>query len=100
LWLTRIRPPIKTVVDSSAGLDSVWLYGSALTVDDPRDLDLLAIYDRKLIDPIDAHGLAAEIEGSLAPTPIPVTVLLLHRREHLSSRFAEMERAERVWPLD
>jgi len=61
---------------------------------------LLAIYDRELIDPIDAHALATEIDGSLAQVPIPVTVLLLHHREHLSSRFAQMERAERVWPLD
>jgi hypothetical protein len=60
-WLTRIRPSIRTVVDSNIGLGSVWLYGSALNMEEPRDLDLLAIYNRVAIAPIEAHALAAAI---------------------------------------
>lgn len=73
------------------------MFGSARESADPNDIDLLAVYDRGLVGPEEAHRFRHVLSSALAELEIPVSVLLLTGQEHRSSRFAEMEKALLVW---
>jgi hypothetical protein len=64
----------------------------------PRDIDLLAVYKRDIVAPMDAYALGDRLAFALADLNIRVTVLLLHEQEHETSQFAREERAVQVWP--
>ena len=98
MWPTRIRRRIAPVADSLVGLDSVWLFGSATRIEDPHDIDLLAVYDRDIIAPSKVHLLGGAINEALVDNELRVCIILLHRREHLSSGFSAEEDAIQVWP--
>jgi predicted nucleotidyltransferase len=82
-----------------AGLDELYLFGSALRSEQPGDIDLLLVYDEAQAAPKEAWRLAAYVRQVLGPLAIPpVEIVLLTRREAASSRFAQAEGAHRVWP--
>jgi predicted nucleotidyltransferase len=71
----------------------VYLFGSARYDSDPRDVDLLLVYDRRL-SPSDAIRLRTELVGLLsdAVTP-PLDVALLSLAEAADSNFVRSEGA-------
>ena len=98
MWPTRIRRRITPVADTLVGLDSVWLFGSATRIENPHDIDLLAVYDRDIIAPSEVHLLGDALNEALVDNELGICIILLHRREHLSSRFSAEEDAIQVWP--
>jgi hypothetical protein len=99
-WNSDIRLRIASVIGptSGDGLDAVGLFGSATHSEHARDIDLLAVYDPSVIAPSEAHQLGDRLHKAFANYPLRVTIILLSRREHVSSEFARAEGAVQVWP--
>jgi hypothetical protein len=76
----------------------VWLFGSAIRDADPRDIDLLVVYDRELVAPQDAYILGDTLAVALGDCKPRVSIILLTRNEHMFSEFARRESATCVWP--
>jgi hypothetical protein len=65
---------------------------------DPNDIDLLVVYDREVVKPVDADRFRSEMLEALEGLDVPISVLLLTKEEHESSKFADMEGAVPIWP--
>lgn len=76
----------------------MWIFGSALTTESPRDLDVLLVYDEAVVPPHDAYALGDWLYDCIDQGSLRCSIILLSRREHAASRFAVEEAATQVWP--
>jgi predicted nucleotidyltransferase len=94
-WASDARRILTSRESDLAGVDSVHLFGSALSSSDPQDVDLLVVYDRHTVRPTDAGRLRDTIVSLLGPTTAPpIHIVLLTREEETSTHFAASENAE------
>jgi hypothetical protein len=97
LWITRLRAMknAKRVVDAVGG--KLFVFGSALTHERPRDLDLLLVYDANRITAGEACAARSTLRAVLETFSAPMEICLLSAREAESSKFVEEECCRPVW---
>ena len=94
-WATDAQQALSAARPRLDGVLSVYLFGSALHAPDPRDLDLLVVYDPTQVHPRDAGRLRDAVFRALSDsTDRPLDVLLLTADEALVTGFAERELAD------
>jgi len=72
----------------------LFLFGSALTTDSPRDLDILIVYDGT---PEDAVWFRHRLTSKLAAfTHCPIHAILLSKNEEIESDFIQKEKCRRL----
>lgn len=95
----RIREALEAVAPALSGVISVHVFGSALHYEEPRDLDLLVVYNPFLIPPRRAGALQAVVAGACAAAALPpADVVLLTEAEAEATQFARREHARLVYP--
>lgn len=77
----------------------IHLFGSALTKDDPRDLDILIVYNKRKLSIDDAIRVRHETQRMIQTcSRLPVHVCFLSHDELMTSDFATREHAVKVFP--
>jgi hypothetical protein len=69
----------------------LYVFGSYLTRPEPRDLDILGIYDRARVDPSRAYSSIRDVIALEAVAGVPVQLTLLSIQEAEEIRFVETE---------
>jgi hypothetical protein len=98
LWTTRLRDDFAELrsADELVNLRAVdvFLFGSASFQETPSDLDILLVYDPRLLTPSGAIELRVELVDLLtAKYGLPVDIVLLSVQEDAQSLFSEREAA-------
>jgi len=76
---------------------ALYIFGSALRKRNPNDLDLLLVYDKRLVSEKTALSLRHRLSRSImAELKLPVDLVLLSKFEAQQSRFVELEGAVAV----
>ena len=76
----------------------MFLFGSALRESDPRDVDLLVVYDPQAMPPARAAGLRQIVVRACAEAIVrPLDVVLLTGEEARDTRFADREHAKLIF---
>lgn len=68
--IAEVIGQIGSILDTHGGIET-YLFGSALTRDDPADIDLLIVYS----DRHQLHRFLAELEHTVGPLAIDVTAM-------------------------
>lgn len=98
LSVTVLQNAIAKWAPKASGLSEVRLFGSALRVSTPRDLDFIVVYDPRVVPPSRASQLRAELKETIATvTSLPCDVTLFTERENSSNRL-DNENAVPLWP--
>jgi predicted nucleotidyltransferase len=96
--LNELKQSIQAAGDALSGVQKVFLFGSALRGPDPRDVDLLVVYDPSELAPADAVELRVLLAQVCAAATIhPLDVVLLTGDEARDTDFAARESAELIF---
>jgi hypothetical protein len=85
----------KRVVDAAGG--RLFVFGSVLTEEKPRHVDLLLVYDSSRITAGEACVARSALRTALRKFSVPMDICLLSAREVESSKFIEEESCKPVW---
>jgi predicted nucleotidyltransferase len=95
---TSLRSEIVKWAPRASGLREVRLFGSALRVDTPGDLDFIVVYETEIVPAIKASRLRTELKAAVAlVTPLPCDVTLFSKDEDSRNRF-DCDESVRLWP--
>ena len=96
-WITRLRAlkNAKSVIDAGGG--KLFLFGSALVLIEPGDIDLLFVYDKNGIIAGEACSARRTLNAIFAGLGKPVSICLLSNVEAESSTFIFDEGCRLVW---
>jgi|SRR6188472_2281204 len=96
LSITDLQNLIAKWAPKASGLSEVHLFGSALRVATPRDLDFVVVYDKQVVPPAQASRLRSELKAAVATvTALPCDVTLFTEQENSRNRF---DPSEQLWP--
>jgi predicted nucleotidyltransferase len=94
----QLPEALNAVAPALRGVISVHVFGSELYDPEPKDLDLLVVYDATHTPPHRATALRTAVVGACrAITQRPVDVVLLTEAEAEATRFVSREQAELVY---
>ncbi len=97
-WGPKLQEALEAARPNLVGVTSIALFGSALREAQPRDLDLLVVYEPSIVAPERAGRLRAPITATCASFGLPVVdVVLLTREEADATDFAQREGACAVY---
>ena len=83
----------------ASGISEVRLFGSAVRVVTPRDLDFVVVYDEQVVPPARANRLRSELKAAVATvTSLPCDVTLFTEQENTRDRF-DLETSKQLWPM-
>lgn len=91
-FITSLASAIEANAASLGGVAGVWLFGSAITSREARDVDLLVIYRTDEVSPDRAGSRVEALERVVAEVSgLPAHVVLLSEREAEETAFAARE---------
>ena len=100
--ITRLRNAVVPWAEETPGVVGIEVFGSALRRADPHDIDLLVVYDRNVVSPLDAaHFVRSSLSEVAAGCDLPeVDVTLLTVAERAEPGFpSDPESAMALWPV-
>ncbi len=97
-WAIQVRRALDAAAPALPGVVSIHLFGSALAEHNPKDLDLLVVYDPRRVAPQRARCLReVVVQACRAELPLSVDVVLLTKDEAAATAFARSEGAVTVY---
>jgi hypothetical protein len=95
---TNLQNAIKAWADAEQRLLEVHLFGSALQVSDPDDLDFIVVYDRLMVSVAEASRLRRGLKEAVHEvSDVPCDVTLLSKAEREQTQFVSEVRARPLW---
>jgi predicted nucleotidyltransferase len=99
--ITRLRSAVAPWAEETPGVVGIEIFGSALHCEDARDIDLLVVYDRNVVSPLDAaRSVRSSLSKVAAVCDLPeIDVTLLTVTERAEPGFpSDPESAMALWP--
>jgi predicted nucleotidyltransferase len=97
-FITRLAHAIEAIAAEFDGLVEVWLFGSALSSDQPADIDLLVVYRQDLLAPTAAASLREPVRHAVRQiSDLDAHIVILNQSESAETSFAEHEGARLLY---